>query len=338
MQLTLKDAKEELVDSNGAYASTDLVRSINKAIRALAGMKGWQRLRKTVRFSSVGPCFTLPQGCAGLVRACVNGSPTTVRGQDFRFLQSGPGDVPFERRIPKGFTTVSNVVELGRFPVMVEPRNEFKVFAYKDDPDKTASVKIEGIDVTGRRVTLSVEDSDMNCWPVYGSSGEKISGTEPESAEPLSVEFMEIVSVVIGEGTNTNITLYASDLANPSLVYPISQYDYRVKVPTFMRYELPNVRQGQPIEILAEVRIEPLPLVEDSDVLPFDSTEPIEYMIRAEWAMRSTEASQAEKYRAAAANWLLAQEIADDTKQTQFLINSVMSGSPGEISMEAENI
>jgi len=338
MQLTLADAKEELVASNGAYASTDLTKSINKAIRALSKMKGWQCLRKLVRFSSVGPCFTLPQGCAGLVRVCVNGCPTTVRGQDFRFLQSGPGDVPFDRRVPKGFSTVSNVIELGEFPIMTEPHDEFKIFAYKDDPLGTAKLTVHGIDTSGRRVTIEVTNASMHNWPVYDATGAKTSGTEPSEAVLVAQPFMEITSVVVDPTSTTNITLYASDLMNPADRYPISQYDFRVKVPSFKRYELPDVRQGQPVEILAEVRIDPLPLVSDNDVLPFDSTEPVEYMIRAEWAMRSTEASQAEKYRAAAANWLLAQEITDDTKQTQFTINSVMSGSPGEISMEAENI
>lgn len=338
MRLTLKEAKEELVDSSGAYASTDIVRSINKAIRALAGMKGWQCLRRSVRFFSVGPCFTLPQGCAGLVRVCVNGRPTTVRGQDFRFLQSGPGDILSSFRVPDGFTTVSNVIELGRTAIMTEPPNEFKVFAYKDDPSKVAKLTIHGVDASGRRTSLVIADGDMLEWPVYDSSGTKTSGTEPGEATPCDVPFMEITSVVVDDTSTTNVTLYASDLAMPDDRFPISQYDYRVKVPTFVRYELPDVRVGQPVELLAEVRIDPLPLVEDSDVLPFDSVEPVEYMIRAEWAMRSGEASQADKYRTAAANWLLSQEITEDTKQTQFLINSVMAGSPGEISMDAENI
>lgn len=337
MQLTLSDAIDELAGANGAYSSSDLKTSINKAIRALAKMKGWQCLRKVVRFSSVGPCFTLPQGCAGLVRVCVNGCPTTVRGQDFRFLQSGPGDVPFGKRIPKGFTMVSNAVDLGQFPIMTEPASEFRVFAYKDSA-ADAKIKITGIDITGRRISVTLEGNQIYTWPEYDADGTITSGTEIEDADPSAVVFAEITEVVIDPSTKTTITLYAADAMCADKRFPIAQYDKRVKVPKFHRYELPNIKPGQPVELLAEVRIDPLPLIDLDDVLPFDSTEPIEYMIRAEWAMRSTEASQADKYRTAAANWLLAQEIADDTKQTQFMINSVMTGSPGEISMEAENI
>ena len=86
MQYTLGQAKKRLAASCNAYGQNDLRDLINNAIQALAGMTGWECLRKVLRFSSAGPGFVLPQGCAGLVRACVNGRPTTVRGQDFRFI------------------------------------------------------------------------------------------------------------------------------------------------------------------------------------------------------------------------------------------------------------
>ena len=68
------------------------------------------------------------------------------------------------------------------------------------------------------------------------------------------------------------------------------------------------------------------------------STEPIEWMIRADWAMKSGEVTQAQNYRNQAMNWLKAHEVTDDTIQTQVVVNSVYAGSMGEISEEADNI
>ena len=114
--MTFGQAKEELAYSVNAYADRDLAKSINRALRALIALHPLKCLRKVYRFCSAGPEFVLPQGCAGLVRACVNGRPVTMRGQDFRFLQAGPGDMD-----RPGFRPVSNVADLGVKPVMFEP-------------------------------------------------------------------------------------------------------------------------------------------------------------------------------------------------------------------------
>lgn len=336
MLYTFRQAREDLSASSSSYNDEDLKKSINRAMRALASMDAWKNMRRMVRFSSAGPCFTLPQGLAGLVRVCVNGKPSTVRGQDFRFIQSGPGD---RWRVPPGFTpvSVSNVLDNGTSPFMLEPPREFQLFAFSDSHGDVGKVlTVSGVDPTGRRRTATTALRKYEAEPGDG-------GTLPEavSVAEMTIPFSAVTSVVLPDyedGESDSITLYCADMWNPDARFPVALYDSRVKAPQFRRYEIPGVHPGQRIELLVEARIDPLPLVNDDDVLPFESLDPIEWMIRADWAMKSGEPGQAQTYRDQAAACLKRMEVVDDTVQTQIVVNSVVSGSPGEISYESENI
>ena len=357
MFYTLADAIEDLKGTANVYAAPDLTVLINKAVRALSRMKGWQCLRKVVRFVSDSPQFTLPQGCSGLVRACVNGSPATVRGQDFRFLHSGPGDtdVLTVRRPPPGFTMVRNVVSAGVSPVMSEVTGPFRLFGYVDDAEagSTASAPallVTALDSRGRVVKFPLlpgTGGPLFEWPQYGADGYVSSGVEAESADTTTLDLSAVMSVAVGHvesgafavGATGDryITLYAAHGRDYSIRTPIALYHPGVAAPAFRRYSAEGVPPG-PFEVLAEVTIDPLPLVSMSDVLPFEALEPVEWMIRADWEMRSGEVSKAEKYREDAGRWLQAQEIADETIQTSVVVNSLYSGSMGELTREMENI
>lgn len=341
MYLTLKQVCDTLSGSStGAYASTSLVRDVNKAIQGLSGLSGWECLRRTVRFFSAGPVFALPQGYAGLVRVCLNGRPATVRGQDFRFLQSGPGDL---RRVPKGFVPVStqNVADIGTSPVISEPVRPFRLFAFTDaalGEKPEPALVVSGLRPDGRTVRVELP---LNHYEEDDGHGEPVPGTvDVAEAEPSDVVFSRISDVVVQDGTTDYVTLYAvSDAGDLDVRRQIACYNPKVPVPRFRRYELDGVPEGAPVELLVEARIDPVPLVRDTDVVPFESpVEPIEWMIRADWAMKAGEATQAQTYRTQAMNWLKAREITDDTVQTQVVVNSVYRGSMGEISEEADNI
>lgn len=335
MFYTLEQARKRLSATSYAYGAAgtaDLDNLINNAVQALASMSGWECLRKVLRFSSAGPGFVLPQGCAGLVRACVNGSPTTVRGQDFRFVQSGPGDF---KRPPKGFRPVrpENIYDVGLFPVMVNPKGVFRLIAFSDSAEQPA-VHVKGLDDRGRLVRTSVVTYQDE---VFDKFGDKIAGVKRDEAEPNSQLLTVITEVTIDNQASDYVTLCAKDLVTAD-VYPIAVYHPEVKAPSFRHYELAGIPPCHPVEILAETRIDPLPLVKPSDVIPFQSLEPIEWMIRADWQMKAGEVTSAQKYQDMAARWLKAQEVTDDSIQTQVIINSVFDGSPGEISMESFNI
>lgn len=336
MLYTFRQAREDLSASSASYNDDDLKKSINRAMRALVSMDAWKSMRRIVRFSSVGPCFTLPQGLAGLVRVCVNGRPSTVRGQDFRFIQSGPGD---RWRVPPGFTpvSVSNVLDNGTSPFMLEPHREFQLFAFSDNfGDEGLQLTVTGVDPTGRRRTVTTGLRKYEADP--GGAGVL---PEDVHVDDMTIPFSTVTSVVLPDypdGASDGVTLYCADMWNTDRRFPVALYDSRVKAPQFRRYEIQGIHPHQHIELLVEARVDPLPLVSDDDVLPFETLDPIEWMIRSDWAMKSGEPTQAQNYRDQAAACLRRLETVDDSVQTQIIVNSVVSGSPGEISYESENI
>lgn len=255
-----------------------------------------------------------------------------MRGQDFRFLHSGPGD-EFAR--PGGFAAVlpQNVVSDGFSPVIFEPRGPYRVFAYSDGGSSEPPLSVVGYDRSGRRVKAVLQ---MNEPPEYDSDGNLVRGVEPEDAEPSCAEFAEITEVTLDKGARHHITLFARDCGDR--ITRIAAYHPSVRVPVFRHYHIEGYPCDRPVEILAEVRVDPLPLVDGDDVLPFDGIEPIEYMILYSWKMKSSEVDAARKYKEEAAAWLKAQEVTDDTVQTSLVFNTPTLGTLGDVSMEAENI
>jgi len=322
--ITFKQAKDELSSSTGAYSSSDIGKSINKALRALVKLHPLRCFREVVRFTSVGPGFVLPQGSAGLVRACVNGSPVTMRGQDFKFMLSGPGDMD---RPP--FRSVDNILAVGPKPVIVEPKHPFKLLAYVEGtPVGQGTPIVRGYSPDGTFITETAT-------PIYEHGATGVTFT------PGTKIFSEITEVVLGSPstgvTAKYLTLCAHDY-NTGEQSAIALYNPAEIVPSFMHYQIPGIAYDQVIEILAEVRMGHIDLVADTDVLPIDTTEPIEYMIRADWEMKSGETQRAETYRQKAEEWLRREEATTSTVQTKITINSEYAGSPGEVSAEAFNI
>ena len=333
MRYTLDQACERLANYQHAYGVTDVKDAVNSAVQALAGLNGWECLRKVVRFFSACPEFALPQGCAGLVRACVNGKPVTMRGQDFRFLQSGPGDEFY--RPSSGFSLVhpKNIESNGYGPLIFVPNGQFRLAAFSDG-DNEPAITVKGTDEFGGTVRVALP---MQRFPQYGADGSLVSGVEPESADYDGTVFSEVSEVVIDKCASKYVTLYARE-ENSGDVLKVARYHPSVRVPLFKHYHITGLRPGAPVEILAEVRVDPLPLVDDTDVLPFDGIEPIEYMILYAWKMKSSEIDAARKYKEEAANWLKAQEIVNDTVQTSIVFNGTSVGSLGDVSGEAFNI
>lgn len=333
MRYTLEQACERLSNYQHAYGVTDVKTAINGAIQALSGLNGWECLRRVVRFASAGPVFALPQGCAGLVRACINGRPATMRGQDFQFLQSGPGDVMAQP--PRGFVPVlsRNIESEGEKPVIFEPIGPFRLVAFADATPEPA-ISVKGLDRTGRIVKCRLP---MHGYAEYDPvSGDLTSGSEPEDTEPDSPELVQILEVALDKCATKYAALFAR--CEDGSTVRLAVYHPAVRAPCFQHYRVSGYPPDMPVEILAEVRIDPLPLIEDDDVLPFSSLEPIEYMILYNWKMQSSEIDAARKYKEEAAAWMKSQELAADAVQTQLVVNGVVAGSMGEVSMEAANI
>lgn len=326
MQYTLGAAKELIAPMGAsAYGVTDPKVSINKAIRALAAMSGWKCLRQTYRFSAVAPEFALPQGSDGLVRVCVNGQPASVRSRSFTYLQSGIGAAP-----PPGYVEipVRNIVDEGFFPVQDWPPGPQRLVAVtrtEPAPGSDVALRVTYEDGVGVRCTTKLPAVWLE------------DGVEPTVAYTAEgVVASRIVSVTLTAGVTSHIQLYA--FGQDEVPVLAATYHPLIKAPSFRWYKIPGLPPGAIVDILAESRIDPLPLEDDSDVIPFTTIEPIEWMIRADYESKSGEVDRAQKYREAAAQWLTQQETTDETVQEPIVINSIYDGSPGEVSADSWNI
>ena len=259
----------------------------------------------------------------GIIRACVNGRPTTVRSQDFRFLHSGPGELA---RPPSGFCPVraSNIVDAGMKPVMFEPVAPFRLLALVPGAvavPQDAVVTVCGASPTGEYVREVLT-------PVVEAAA--------VDAEAGPAVFQTVHAVTVS-GQSEYVTLYAEDLVTRAR-WPIALYNPLVEAPEFRHYEIRDIMPTQPVELIVECRIDPMPLVNDSDVVPLPSFNPIEWVVRGDWQMKAGETEAAQKYYAMAASWLKSLEVVEATEQTSIVVNSVFDNSLGEVSMESVNI
>ncbi len=329
MNYTFGEAKRILASS--AYLRTpagiseaDLGDRINAAVSALAGLSGWQYLRRLVRTFSAGPCFSLPQGAAELVRLCVNGRPASLHGQEYQFLHSGPGDL--ERYVRHGFCRVpdADVADLGYSPLMFPLRGTtFVVPVSPSDSDVGKALVITGVDAAGRRVRreVGIVEGDATSYPAYDAFAEEDS-------------FAAIDSVVLPDGAASHITLFGFDAGGDAGI--LGDYHPQVKVPRFRQYQVAG--QRGPMEILAEVRIDPLPCVEDSDVLCVPSLEPVKFMLLHDVNLAMNELQAAQGYLQQAVTWLSQMQVTDNTIQTPVVENVLRGMSNGEIAEEYLNL
>lgn len=313
MTITFGEACERLRGFDRAYGCTDLKATINSAVQSLSHLSAWKCLRRVLRMSSASPVFALPQGYAGLVRVCVNGRPATLRGQDFRFSLSGPGDMnlpPFQPVLR------DQVLDLGAHPLIDDPKDPFRLIAVSDG-DGEPPLKVKGLDGSGT-VQISVEIP--------------VSTGELDSIEPEGAVFSKVDAVTLDKCAGKTVRLYACRGDEPSDRYQVAEYHPGIRVPAFRRYMILGMPPDKPVELLAEVRLDPFPLVDEDDVMPFDDLEPIQYMIMYGWKMRASEIDAAQKYLNQAQQWLKAQEVAEDTVQTPVRMNVQYDGSLGELS------
>lgn len=325
MEFTFADAKRILAAEGFSTSGTDIGQKINDAIQALAGLQGWEFMRRLVRTISTSPVFSLPQGTVALVRACVNGTPASIHPTDYQFLHSGPGDL---RKPPHGFVPLrsADIADAGYSPLMRPmpglshfcATSPFVTVAKPGDKVRPQPpVTVEGVSDTGARVVARLNVSQ--CEPA-GMPDEKYF--DP----PL---FARVDSVVLDPSTDEPITLHG--MTADGLRYVAAQYHPRFKVPKFRLYEIVG-HPAPAYDVLAEVRMDPVELVDDTDVLPVRSLEPVKSMLLYSHNLMMNEMQTAEGYRNQAEAWLMKMQVADDTLQAPTVSNTLYEGSAGELS------
>lgn len=320
MRYTFGDAKRILVGTAHSKA-VDIGLKINDAIRALCGANAWEHefLRQVVRIFSAGPVFSLPQGSAGLVRACVNGSPVSLRGQDFQFLSSGPGDLshpgPAYRML-----SAQDIEDLGTSPVWCQPPAPVRLAATHSGPNPQPPVTVHCTKADGTKATLRLDASRTE--PVYDDL----------------VEVVSVDSVVLDPSTDGYVSLHATDADTGLASVVIGRYHPLFHVPEFRCYRVNRPMHHGPFDILAEVQMEPLPLVDDDDVMPFPSLEPVKCMLLYQWNFQNNETAAAEKYLGQAMQWIGRFNSSKNAVQTPVVTNVQYNGSMGELSNWCVNL
>lgn len=320
---TFGQAKQMLSRAPYLHGTTDVGEQINNAVAALAGLNGWEFLRRLVRLFSATPVFSLPQGVAGLVRVCVNGAPASLRGTDYQFLHSGPGDL--DNYLRQGFSLIPTreVADMGFSPLMYPLGSPSVLLATSAGADEHTTepmtVRVSGYALNGERISrqYDVVQGTPDVAPVY-----------EDFYDNRDTTFMTVESVVLGGNVDDYVTLWG--LGSDNSVVLLGHYHPAVKAPKFRQYRIKTARPG-PFDILAEVRIDPLPLVNDDDIVPIPSLEPIRLMMLYEHQVAMNELQSAQQYMQQAMQWLQQMQVADNTVQTPVVQNVLFEGSGGDI-------
>lgn len=330
---TLGQAKIILKNAAYLHGDGDVGMQIDAAVQALAGLSGWEFLRRLVRTFSAGPVFSLPQGSADLVRACVNGRPASRHSTDYQFLHSGPGDL--DRYVQHGFSPVrsSDIADLGFSPLMVpveSPSSFVAVSRFVESPDPSgklrpqAPVTISGIGTDGSCKKISV--------PVIQGG---LSELPPDDAFDMTDVFSSVTGIVLDQFADEYITIYKKDVYGA--VTLAAHCHPRIQVPQFHQFRISS-SIPPPYDILAEVRIDPLPLVNDDDIIPIPSLEPIKHMMLYNANLAMNEQQTAQSYMQMATAWLGQMQQANNTVQTPVVQNVLFEGSSGELTGEYWNL
>lgn len=328
MLYTLGQAKSRLAHAT-IFSSMTPVDAINQAIDLLASSDNWARLRRTVRLLSTNYVLPLPQQYKTLTRAGIGRRTISVHGPEFEFLHGGPGDYTLA---PEGFAELSGFIESGFFPTEFDITTAGKLVAFSTQ-DPAPDLQVLGADADGNPVSISVP---VNTW-AGPANLEAALAIATKTTETVS----EISRVFVDNEATKYISLYVVVDDVPTY---LAKYHPKVLVPEFRRYRLPSgnscrtdyygvqltdredalhVHTDGYYQVYAEVTLNTLPLVEDSDVLPFDSLQPLEEMLQAMWCFRSNEAKAGADYQALAVSHLKQREQQEQRRQT-FTVENVL--------------
>lgn len=329
MRYTFGQAKQYLARYASGYGLTDLGATINTALDELSRSRNFQRLRKVMRFTATSESFALPQDCGALYRAAIDGTPVSIRGTDYEFLHAGPGDLDFATA---GFAPQYGIQRLGVYPTMGDPDGVVPLAAFSVTPPPGAVIRVVGKDANGDRIAENV--------PVTAWSGPEDADTlDPAAVAHTTNSFGEITNIVLPADAAAYISLYGVDEDGGELQF-LSRMHPKQRVPEFTRYRLPgfSATVGDTYQLLAEVAVKFVPLVEDEDVIPFDTLLPVQFMMQSMWAMDAGEVKTADEYRQRAELLLLRGEETELERQTLVVLNPMYDGSPGQMSNDYANV
>lgn len=321
MKYTFSQAKQKLAPYAGAYAAMDLGDAINVAMEELSKSEVWNQQTQLATFTTVNEYFSIPQEFDHIIRAAVNNTPVSIRRTDYEFLHGGPGNLD---SIPAGFAPANGLQVLGNsFPTMYAPDRGMALAAFSTSVP-SGYLTVRGNDANGDVITASVP---VNVW---GAPSE-ITSIGPDTVSKTTEDFYSVSSVVLPQDAVSHITLVG--VADGEF-YFLSRMHPGLRVPEFARYRLPGFsdEKGASYEVMCEVSRRFIPLVDDDDVVPFDSLLPVQYMMKSLQYLETNEVDAGMKYHTLAMEMMGKREAQSDKAQGLVVENQVYSSSPGYMS------
>jgi len=323
MKYTFSQAKQKLAPHAGAYGALDLNNAINVAMEELSKSEVWNQQTQLVTLTSVNEYFAIPQEYNLILRAAVNNVPVSLHRTDYEFLHSGPGNLD---AVPAGYAPLNGIQALGTtFPTMYAPTGGMTLVAFStEDPDGVLLVR--GKDTNGDFISAEVP---INSW----TGPTDIDTQDVDEVTATTQTFYEITSVVMPQDSTAYITIYG--IADDAFNF-LSRMHPSIRVPEFTRYRLPGFSSDDDAsyEILCEVERRFIPIVDDDDVVPFDSLFPVQYMMKSFQYFDSNEIDAGTKYHTLAMQMLQKREAHDDQFQGLVVENPLYALSPGHMSNE----
>jgi len=323
MRFTFAQAKLAMARFLTSTGQTNVGETINQACDELARTRTFQRMKKVIRITVDSEYFGLPQDCGSLLRAAVDATPVSIHGTEYEFLHSGPGDLDFQAA---GLAPLNGIQRLGVFATMIDPSEALPLVAYTTTAAPATPLRVRGKNADGDIVVETV--------PVLVWTGPADAATIDVSAiSTLTTNtFVEIHSITLPNDAAGYISLFAvgDELECLARMHP------KVVVPEFTRYRLPGFSSddGASYKVLAEVGARFMPMVDDDEIVPFDSLLPLQYMLQSMAAMEAQEVKMADDYRMRAEAVLIRREESELEKQGLVVINPLYDGSIGQASNE----
>lgn len=327
MYYTFRQAKEKLARfADGGVCGVG--EAINDAVERLAATESWRCMERIVRVYAVDQVLPLPQNVAAILRATVAGTPSHIWGTDYQFISSGVGDLDY-REGGLGLTDAG----AGHCVMFDIPVNEsaylFAISDYPGDRGKVMALRVLVPDGTERNLEI----------PIGSWQGGVVGQINGHDLRRTTIACVKVDKVVLPDGLEGYVSLYAQMSDDAADIRFLGKYHPHITVPDFRRYRINHAMDaGVPLDILAQVRLNFVPLVDDNDVIPFDSLFAVQAMVQSQKEFNAGNIDQAMKYQALAVSLMEAKQQTQTRSQGLVVENALYDMSPGSMSGTFENL
>ena len=294
MPLLWRDLKNNLAPSigDGSCDPVYQARVLNSAIERLMQSKQWKSLTSIMRMAIIDDVFPMPYNVEALLGVAIDGRPSQIFGTEYQVVTGGPGDLDaWATTYTLGKT--NGLTDMGEHATMFDvplDREGYVIVAFcTAQADVGKVIRLKGHGYRNEEVT---EELSLVRWD-RGIEGEVALGSWGSAS--TKNQFRSVTRVILPSPSTTGyVSLYAV-YPSENQMYFLGKYHPSMRIPTFRRYRFttsladtgptatsPGLDSASNCAtVLAQVKLKFVPYVDDYDVVPFDSEQAVENMLRA---------------------------------------------------------